>query len=292
MVSKVVQEVIDQNVDLYCLIGITSADIRKLYGRPSGIPSDDIRGACKRAQFNNHPDRNGDHDTFIKIQNAVEILTNKNDRDVYDNWYSRRFIIGNDPTPQQKLQDIANFEQETLSKVQEYDEMLRRIHDFNLPVGDWSLEHINKLKQNAGSTDLYSDKEVLEESRFKCTGTLNMMLTGTHSKLLTFSERKDLKQIIATTFHIDEEDIFKIGCLWKSRSETNLLYLTLQLWNPIDAQSIFQKYGGKDKDIDLGDNILLHSIASCASPEFYKRIKLPKTELNPMILETIHAYSN
>lgn len=294
MGSKVVQEVIDQNIDIYNLLGFTSANIKNLYGGPSGIPFDDIKTACKKAQFNNHPDRNGDHGTFIKIQKGIEILNDANDKNEYDNWYNRRFMIGNDRrTLQQNLQETNTIEQETLANVQEYDEILRKIYYYNLPLGDWSLDHINKLKQNARSTNKDSDEKVTsEEYRFQTTGTLNMILIGDYAKLLTFSKRNDLIKIIAGTFDINEGDIFKIECSWESKPETKSLCLMVQLQNPIIAQSIFQKHGSENKNIDLGDGILVRSITSCISPDFYKGIKLPETELNPEILETIQQYNN
>jgi DnaJ family protein A protein 2 len=61
------------------------SDYYNILGVSRDASLDDIKNAYKKLARVNHPDKGGDKDRFQKIQEAYEILSDKNKRDQYDN---------------------------------------------------------------------------------------------------------------------------------------------------------------------------------------------------------------
>jgi len=60
-------------------------DYYTILGVPRTATHEEIRKAYKKQSMKHHPDRGGNHDEFVKVQQAYEVLSNSDKRSAYDN---------------------------------------------------------------------------------------------------------------------------------------------------------------------------------------------------------------
>ena len=60
-------------------------DYYSILGVPRNASPEQIKKAYKKASMQHHPDRGGNQDEFVKVQQAYEILSNSDKRSAYDN---------------------------------------------------------------------------------------------------------------------------------------------------------------------------------------------------------------
>ena len=58
----------------------------ELLGVDKNASMDDIKKAFRKLALKNHPDRGGDKEKFQELQNAYEVLSDKEKRDIYDKY--------------------------------------------------------------------------------------------------------------------------------------------------------------------------------------------------------------
>jgi len=56
----------------------------ELMGVEKNATMDEIKKAFRKLALKNHPDRGGDKEKFQELQNAYEVLSDKEKRDIYD----------------------------------------------------------------------------------------------------------------------------------------------------------------------------------------------------------------
>jgi DnaJ family protein A protein 2 len=56
----------------------------ELLGVDKKASMDDIKKSFRKLALKNHPDRGGDKEKFQELQNAYEVLSDKEKRDIYD----------------------------------------------------------------------------------------------------------------------------------------------------------------------------------------------------------------
>ena len=59
-------------------------DYYSILGIPRTASPEEIKKSYKRLSMKHHPDRGGNNDDFIKVQQAYEVLSNSDKRDAYD----------------------------------------------------------------------------------------------------------------------------------------------------------------------------------------------------------------
>lgn len=60
-------------------------DYYSILGVPRTASPEEIKKAYKKKSMQHHPDRGGNQDEFVKVQQAYEVLSNSDKRSVYDN---------------------------------------------------------------------------------------------------------------------------------------------------------------------------------------------------------------
>lgn len=65
---------------------VNNSKFYELMGVDKNASMDEIKKAFRKLALKNHPDRGGDKETFQELQNAYEILSDKEKRDVYDKY--------------------------------------------------------------------------------------------------------------------------------------------------------------------------------------------------------------
>ena len=58
----------------------------ELLGVDKNASMDDIKKSFRKLALKNHPDRGGDKEKFQELQNAYEVLSDKEKRDIYDKY--------------------------------------------------------------------------------------------------------------------------------------------------------------------------------------------------------------
>jgi DnaJ-class molecular chaperone len=66
-------------------------DYYSILGIPRNASPEQIKKAYKKASMQHHPDRGGNQDEFVKVQQAYEILSNSDKRSAYDNPHPQGF---------------------------------------------------------------------------------------------------------------------------------------------------------------------------------------------------------
>lgn len=72
-------------------------DYYTVLGVPRNASPEDIKKAYKKQSMKHHPDRGGNQDDFIKVQQAYEVLSNSDKRDAYDHPHQPNFNNNGNP---------------------------------------------------------------------------------------------------------------------------------------------------------------------------------------------------
>jgi curved DNA-binding protein len=96
-------------------------DYYSILGVPRTASPEEIKKAYKKQAMKHHPDRGGDSNTFQKVQEAYEVLSNSDKRSAYDNpqpgfsFNSRDFANGHNPFAGSPFEGMfnQNFRQRT-----------------------------------------------------------------------------------------------------------------------------------------------------------------------------------
>jgi DnaJ family protein A protein 2 len=65
---------------------VNNTKFYELLGVDKNASMDDIKKAFRKLALKNHPDRGGDKEKFQELQNAYEVLSDKEKRDIYDKY--------------------------------------------------------------------------------------------------------------------------------------------------------------------------------------------------------------
>ena len=65
---------------------VNNTEFYKIIGVEKNATYDEIKKAYRKLALKKHPDRGGDKDEFAKLQNAYEVLSDKEKRDIYDKY--------------------------------------------------------------------------------------------------------------------------------------------------------------------------------------------------------------
>lgn len=276
--SQGLETVFSDNINLYEELDIT------IKGEPEQIPSSLIKKQYRKLALVYHPDKRPDDPNavhkFHMLSLATHILTDESLRVTYDRWLRRttlnRYKVDEQrsalinklsKSESQALKGDSKNQTGSISKIQEYGAMLRKMKHLKIPYGDWvTLSPANLSPERSAGHHAFYDSSTL---RLELSNTLSDTDLSDKTVLrpllldvlqvnyiydVYYSSRNDYeheKSIVVYVVFETPEESKQVYQVWRDRLEESREGLILDI-SPRVPISYYQNFNDK---IDLNPEI-------------------------------------